>query len=248
MVDPARGGASLPGGFLPSAAPRPIDATVAAAFFLGSWLVAQVVAAAIVAALHGTDPGVDPAFSITAAALVGAWSTYLVGMRLASERAGSGSMVDDYGFRFRWVDLGGLAVGALGNLVLIPIVYLPLEAIWPDTFSDDRLTENARDLVDRASGASALLLVVIVVVGAPIVEELFYRGLLQRSLAARFREGAVVVAVAALFAVFHFRPIEIPGLFVIGLVFGVAALRTGRLGTAIMIHVGFNATGLLQAW
>ena len=82
---------------------------------------------------------------------------------------------------------------------------------------------------------------------APVVEELFYRGLLQRSLASRFNEGAVLVVVAFVFAVVHFRPIEIPGLFVIGLVFGFAALRSGRLGPAIMIHAGFNATGLLLA-
>lgn len=247
MVDSARGSASLPGGFLRSASPRPIDATVAVSVFLGAWLVAQLVAALIVSALHGSDQSVDPAFSITAVALAGAWGTYLVAMWVASNRAGSGSMVDDYGFRFRWVDVTGLGVGALGNLVLIPLVYLPLDAMWPATFNDDRLNENARDLVDRASGSSTLLLVLIVVIGAPVVEELFYRGLLQRSLAARFNDGAVVVAVALIFAVFHFRPIEIPGLFVIGLVFGAASLRTGRLGTAIMIHVGFNATGLLQA-
>jgi hypothetical protein len=247
VVDPARGSASLPGGFLPSAAPRPIDAATAVGVFLGAWFVAQLVAAAIVLALHGTDETLDPSFRVTAVGLAGAWATYLIAMWVASDRAGSGSFVADYGLWFRWVDVLGVGVGVVGNLVLIRVVYLPLDAIWPGTFNDDRLNENARDLVDRAGGSSTLLLIAIVVIGAPIVEELFYRGLLQRSLASRFNEGAVVVAVALVFAVLHFRPIEIPGLFAIGLVFGFAALRTGRLGTAIMIHVGFNATGLLQA-
>ncbi len=247
MVDSARSGASLPGGFLPSAAPRPIDAQTAAFVFLGAWLVAQIVASIIIAVLHGPDSSVDPTFSVTVIALLGAWTTYLVATWMTSQRAGSASMVADYGVRFRWVDLFGLGVGALGNLVLIRLVYLPLEAIWPGTFNDDRLNENARELVDRASGSSAVLLVLVVVVGAPVVEELFYRGLLQRSLASRFNDGAVLVSVALVFAVAHFRPIEIPGLFVIGLVFGFAALRSGRLGPAIMIHAGFNATGLLLA-
>ena len=70
----------------------------------------------------------------------------------------------------------------------------------------------------------------MVVIGAPIVEELFYRGLLQRSLADRFNEGAVLVFVAAVFAAVHFRPIEFPGLFVFGLMLGWAALRYRRLG------------------
>ncbi len=51
--------------------------------------------------------------------------------------------------------------------------------------------------------------------------------------------------VAALFAVIHFRPIEFPGLFMFGLIVGVAAKLTGRLGMSIMAHIGFNFTGLM---
>ena len=57
----------------------------------------------------------------------------------------------------------------------------------------------------------------------------------------------MVVVVAALFALVHFRPVEFPGLFAIGIVFGVAALRTGRLGMPIAVHAGFNAVGIAQA-
>ena len=244
MVDSARRSASLSGGFLPSAAPRPIDAPTAAATFLGAWLAAQIVASLIIVAVAGRST--DPSFGVTALALVGAWTTYLVAMWLASQRAGSGSMVADYGLRFRPIDVVGLGIGALCSLVLIRIVYLPLEALWPATFSEARLNENAQDLVDSAGG-SRWMVVAVVVVGAPLMEELFYRGLLQRSLASRYNDWLAVVGVAALFSLVHFRPIEIPGLFVIGLVFGFAALRTGRLGMAIMIHAGFNATGILHA-
>ena len=204
-----------------------------------------MVSAIILAVLGDGDLVTDASFGVLAAALMGAWASYLIGMWIASQRAGSGSMIADYGFRFRWVDLGGLAIGAGSQLVLIRVVYLPLEALWPDTFTQDRLTENAQDLVDRAGGASTLLLVLVVVIGAPVVEELFYRGLLQRSLADRFNEGAVLVGVAAIFAMAHFRPIEFPGLFVFGLILGWAALRARRLGPAITIHIGFNLTGLL---
>ena len=95
-------------------------------------------------------------------------------------------MVEDYAIRFRAVDVIGLPIGVLTQLVLIPLIYLPLRGIWPDTFSDDRLSETAEDLVDRATGGAMVLLVLMVCVGAPIVEELVYRGLLQRSFAARF--------------------------------------------------------------
>lgn len=246
MVESVHGGASLPGGFLPSASARPIDANTAVAVFLGAWVVSQVVAAIVLVVLHGAETSTDPTFTVTVTALAGAWSVQLAAMWLASQRAGSGDVVTDYGIRFRTVDGVGLAIGALCSLVLIRVVYLPLEAIWPDTFSEERLTENAENLVARAEG-STWLVVLVVVVGAPLVEELFYRGLLQRSLAARYRDGLVVVVVAALFAVVHFRPVEFPGLFAIGIVFGVAALRTHRLGMPIAIHAGFNAVGIAQA-
>ena len=212
---------------------------------MGAWVVAQVVSSLVLLALGDGTAATEVSFGLLAVALGGAWASYLAGMWIASQRAGSGSFVADYGVSFRWIDLSGLAVGAGAQLVLIRVVYLPLEALWPDTFTEDRLTENAQDLVDRAGGSSTVLLVAIVVIGAPVVEELFYRGLLQRSLAARFNEGAVLVGVAAVFAAVHFRPIEIPGLFVFGLILGWAALRTRRLGPAITIHVGFNLTGLL---
>lgn len=233
------------GGFLPSAAPRPIDASTAMVTFIGAWAAAQVVSSVILLVLADGQTSAEASFGVLAVALAGAWASYLTGMWLASQRAGSGSMVADYGITFRWIDLAGLAIGAGAQLVLIRVVYLPLEALWPGTFTEDRLTENAQDLVDRAGGASTLLLFAVVVIGAPVVEELFYRGLLQRSLAARFNEGAVLVAVAVIFAAVHFRPIEFPGLFVFGLLLGWAALRTRRLGPAITIHVGFNLTGLL---
>jgi membrane protease YdiL (CAAX protease family) len=233
------------GGFLPSASPRPIDASTAVITFLGAWVVAQLVSSLILVALADGDASDTVSFGVLAVALGGAWASYLVGMWIASQRAGSANFVADYGLRFRWVDLLGLAVGAGAQLIVIRVVYLPLEALWPATFSEDRLTENAQDLVDRAGGASTVLLVAVVVIGAPLVEELFYRGLLQRSLADRFNEVAVLVGVAAIFAGVHFRPVEFPGLFAFGLILGWAAMRARRLGPAITIHVGFNLTGVL---
>jgi membrane protease YdiL (CAAX protease family) len=243
--DRARTDFGFSGGFLPSAAPRPIDASTAVATFLGAWVVAQLVSSLILVALGDGDAATDVSFGVLAVALSGAWASYLIGMWIASQRAGSGSMIADYGVTFRWIDLAGLAVGAVAQLVVIRVVYLPLEALWPDTFTQDRLTENAQDLVDRAGGASTMLLVAVVVLGAPVVEELFYRGLLQRSLADRFNEGVVLVAVALVFAAVHFRPVEFPGLFAFGLILGWMALRARRLGPAITTHIGFNLTGLL---
>ena len=152
-----------------------------------------------------------------------------------------------YQARFKPVDILGIPIGVLTQLVIVPLIYLPLEKIWESTFTDDKLSARAKDLVDRASGGSMVLLVLILCVGAPIVEELVYRGLLQGSFAARFNQVPAWLAASAIFALIHFEPVEYPGLFAIGLVLGFCAMSTGRLGMAIACHVGFNVTGLLLA-
>ena len=38
---------------------------------------------------------------------------------------------------------------------------------------------------------------------------------------------------------------QLPGLLLIGLVLGMATVRTGRLGMAVLTHMAFNATGLV---
>ncbi len=250
MADSAHGRVPHPvrSAFRPSVTPAPIDVNTAVITFVIAWVVAQIVSSLVVGAFGGGSSISDTSLGVIAAALIAAWTAYLAGMWVASQRGGSGDPIVDYGIAFAPIDAIGIGIGVLSQLVLIELVYLPLEAIWPDTFTDDRLQENAKDLVDRAGGASALVLVLLIVVGAPIVEELFYRGLLQRSLAARFDESVVLIGVAALFALVHFRPVEFPGLFAFGLVVGACALLTGRLGMAIVTHMAFNATGLVLAW
>ena len=84
----------------------------------------------------------------------------------------------------------------------------------------------------------------MVVVGAPIIEELFFRGLLMRSIQARWNDSLALVASSLFFALVHFQPLQIPGLFMFGLIAGTCAQRTGRLGMSIFAHAasGSSAT------
>jgi membrane protease YdiL (CAAX protease family) len=222
---------------------RRVDLPVAVVTWVAAFVVGQAVSALIVG---GEDPDLI-AIPTLFAGVAATWIAYLAGMWVASQRAGSGNFVEDYRLLFAPIDLVGVPIGVLCQLVLVPLLYLPLSELWPDTFSDERLSENAEKLVDRADGASMVLLVVMVCLIAPVVEELVYRGLLQGSLAARFDQFLALVAAAAWFTLIHFRPVEYPGLFLFGLVAGAGLLYTGRLGLPILTHVGFNVTGLLLA-
>lgn len=179
-------------------------------------------------------------------ATAGVWTVFVVGLVAVSRRSGSGSIRADLGIAFRPVDLVGVPIGVLAQFVLIPALYWPLREIWPTTFDTAKIEERAQDLADRAGGFDTVLLVVVVVVGAPIVEELVYRGLIQRSLAAAVGRVTGLLLTAALFSLIHFSPVEYPGLFLAGLVFGGGLSSTGRLGPGILAHAAFNGAGLVM--
>ena len=106
----------------------------------------------------------------------------------------------------------------------------------------DRLARSTRDLLDIAGPKR--LLYAAVIIGAPIVEEIFFRGLLLRGLAKHFDDRLAVIVSAVLFAGTHFQLARFPGLFVVGIVFAELVRRTGRLGPAIAAHMAFNATAV----
>ena len=227
------------------------DAPRATSLFVGGWVAAALASVVTLAILGYADNTVDRPVAVLGAALAAAWAAELIATAIASKRAGSGDVIADLGFSFAPIDLVGIPIGIAAQVGLLRLVYLPLEAIWPDAFSREKLEQNALDLIDGVTGAALALLFVLVVVGAPLVEEIFYRGLLQRPWLGRFGSlgpfgsVVVVVAVAAVFALIHFRPVEYPGLFAFGLVVGAMAARTGRIGMSVITHVAFNATALL---
>jgi membrane protease YdiL (CAAX protease family) len=222
-----------------------ITVGIATVAWLGCWVAGNALGSMAIA-LSGRDPGeVDTPVWVTLVGALALWIPIVLGLREVSRRYGLGTLAKDYGLSFRPVDAVGVAIGVLTQLVLVRLVYWPLESWWPDTFTVADREENARTLYDSAHGAWLVALVLIVVVGAPLVEELLYRGLLQGAFVRRVNDVLAVVVVAGWFALIHFRPVEYPGLFVVGLVLGTCALVTRRLGMGIVAHAAFNATGLI---
>lgn len=209
-----------------------------------AWIVGSGVLAAIAIAAVGGDLDGDLTIGQLSVAAVVGWVSFLFALSVVSRRYGSGSFGADYAWGFRPVDLVGIPIGIVTQLALVPLLYLPLRAVWPDTFDSERLEERARDLADQAEGWSVVVLVLVVVVGAPIVEELVYRGMLQRSIAAASSPIVGLVVASIWFSLIHLAPVEYPGLALAGVVFGVSLLFTDRLGPAIVTHAAFNATGL----
>lgn len=176
------------------------------------------------------------------------WIPTLVVLWWVSRRYLSGRPLRDYRVSFAPLDLVGVPVGVASQILLVQVLYWPLGKWFPDTFGRDEVEEPALRLAERATGGWAIALVLAVVVGAPVMEELLYRGLALRSLSARLGMRLAVAVGAAWFAVAHLQAVQFLGLFVFGLVLGVCAERTGRLGMAMLAHAAFNATSLVILW
>ena len=208
------------------------------------WVLAQlggVVVASIVLAINdGAVEDIDD-LSLTwvAVAQVGLWLGML-GVPLVAARLKGNGPVEDYGLRSAgWDAPLGFAAGLGTQLLLIPLLYLPI--FWFSDLDTGDLEDPARGLTDRATDPLGVtLLVLIVGIGAPIIEEIFYRGLLQRALVRRFGVWPGILGSAALFGASHFQLLQLPALVVFGIVLGLLAYRTGRLAAPIAAHIVFN--------
>jgi membrane protease YdiL (CAAX protease family) len=159
---------------------------------------------------------------------------------VAVRRKGAG-VVRDLRLRMRWLDIPvGLAIGlvaqVLGNLLYLPIY-------WLTNVTSEDVSEPAKTLTDKASGnpGGAVLLVLVTVVMAPVVEGLFFRGLVLGSAERRWGTGWAIAFSSLLFGLTHFEVLQLPPLVLFGAIAAHLTVRTGRLGPAIWAHVGFNA-------
>lgn len=214
--------------------------------WVAAFIVTQV-ATAIVLVSTGyidTDPNDIPTSVITMLAIV-MWLIQLFAVAWWANRVHRTNLTQATQLSFAPSDLWGIAIGVACQFLLVPLVTFPFTKLFPDAFSAEKVAERAEQLAEMAAGAWMIALVFVVVVGAPIIEEIVYRGMLQRGFVSSWGPWIGIIATAALFAAIHLSWPEVPGLFAFALVLGVIRHRTGRLGGAIITHMAFNACGLL---
>ena len=213
--------------------------------WIALFVVGNAAAAIVVVASGYVDtPTADTptwVFALSAAAM---WAVSLYVVRRFVTSRSSVGFRRGIGLVFRPADSWGIAIGLASQLVLVNLVNWPLGRLFPDTFNFEEVSRRATDLTDASTGAWIALLGAIVVVGAPFVEEIVYRGMVQPGLMTSWGPRVGTIVTAILFAAIHFVPVEFPGLFAFALVLGWARNRTGTLGLAIVTHMAFNAAGL----
>ena len=180
----------------------------------------------------------------------GLWSGLVGAVWLVSRKFGTGNVWRDFGLRAEGMDVPrGALVSVIarfaGIVAVIPLVAISHKLIGSDVTPLKGATQSPALLVT---------LVLMVVVGAPLIEELFFRGLLLRSLVPSLGTLGAIVTQGLVFGSLHMRPSYGLGnvsLFVVigamGIIQGIVAERYRRLGPGIFSHAFFNLVAVLLA-
>lgn len=115
--------------------------------------------------------------------------------------------------------------------LVVNLVLMALPEAWTESYEE------------AASGISTVSLVgfIAVVLVAPVVEELIFRGLMVNRLSRVMPGWLAVVLAAAVFGVCHGHPVWSGYAFVLGCVFGFVDLRAGSIWPSILGHMVFNS-------
>lgn len=204
------------------------------------WLTVQMCSGFLVAPLVAALPFLKPiglpvAYGIQAAAgLAFLCAAEGITFRQLLHRVAPGA----HGRSLTW-GLGFLAL-AMASVLAVALLMSPfLKTAQPPQ-------KELIDLVGKTRGPFALpLLFLTVAVLAPCFEELMFRGFLLPWLSHQWKNlrGGTLMALLAsglLFGFIHLQPTAIPTLSTLGIVLGLAVLRTGNLLTSILVHGLWN--------
>jgi len=128
-------------------------------------------------------------------------------------------------------------------------------AIWPFTFY---LSKNIKMLLDNKAGViqtpqpsipsiyQSLLLIIGMIVLAPICEEIFFRGFVQRAYEGRSKSYGFVTA-ALTFGAYHVLNgiSEVIPACILGLCMGFLVYKTGSLASSMLFHAVANISALI---
>jgi membrane protease YdiL (CAAX protease family) len=177
---------------------------------------------------------------ILVAALAQYGAMYL-GLQLLSKRKGTGNFQEDYHLHVSSNDWPFLLYGA--GLLFVSAIALSGIFSW---FGVDAPTQEVVEAAESSEnfGETAVIVLVIAVL-APILEEMLFRGVLLDVLKSRMALNPAIWMTGVVFGVVHLTDpaalLLVPALVGLGVILGYARERSGgSLSRPILMHMGFN--------
>ncbi len=135
----------------------------------------------------------------------------------------------------------GFAFGAVNYLAWAVPLMAAAQAIFPKSIVEQ--FDSAR-VFDRSTPVELAMVLAGVSIAAPLGEELFFRGFMQRGIEVHRGGPRAIVVTAFVFSAFHLDPVGLTARFQLGVLFGLLVWRAGSLWPAIAAH---SANNLISA-
>ncbi len=175
------------------------------------------------------------------------WTGLLGAVVVVSRRFGTGHPIRDFRVTGGWSAVGWGALGSLAARMAAGMAVAMIVVI-------SRRFSGTNDRVFRAfdnTTVGFIIVSLLAVVGAPIVEELFFRGVVQGAFLDSLGTAGAVSLQAVLFGLAHFTPLYglanvtiVAAVAAAGVVFGVT-VRLRGMGPAMFAHSFFNVVAVL---
>ena len=177
---------------------------------------------------------------------LGLWAGLGGSCLLAVRLKGTGSLRDLGLVRPRGVDVALGAGFAVAGVITVSIAAVVIQAIDKNLLPGGRT--DVTDPIDRGRLLGIVVVYLIAVVGAPFFEELYFRGLVQGTLTARWGVVVGIVVQALLFGLVHLGVDTGWGnvgtfiiITIVGSGLGTIRYFTKRLPPGMFTHAGYNA-------
>lgn len=177
------------------------------------------------------------------------WLGWMTAVWWAATRKGDG----DWRTLLKWkfVPARDIPIG-IGVAVAFRLYELGVSAILRALGVAPESLSNTSTITSQ-TGVILVLLALGAALGAPLVEEIFFRGLFLSVAVRNYGKWAGVIITSVVFGLMHFQPTLAGTLTVvgqttlIGVVLALLVLKTGRLWTAICAHLAINISGVALA-
>lgn len=143
------------------------------------------------------------------------------------------------------VDVFKLKIPNKWSILIASAVFIVVMGLWTNYFSElAGLPDNMKDVFEQMMNNP--LGIISIVVMAPLVEELLFRGAIQGYLMRKWNMPYLGIVISSLiFGVVHGNPAQIPFAFVVGMSLGWMYYLTGSLIPGILMHFINNGSSVL---
>lgn len=200
-----------------------------------SLLFALIIGAGLVALLRALLPNLNSTNISLIAMLI---STLLIGVPVIVYLRFTGLLIRK---RLR---LNRISLNTLLSIILISVGFIvivdELDRIVYILFGQPDFLQELVDQLQITSIRNGIFIVFTTAIAAPLVEEMLFRGYLQKVLEESWRDITKAILVTSLFfALVHFNPYWIIQIYLLGMVLGYLAWRTNSIIPGIILH-GLN--------